>query len=165
MTDGTVMLKRCLECESANEPGDPICTGCGHAEFSPPEPAAIDLCCDHCGNVAVESPKGIFHEDMADKCVSCGFPGQVHVNEGDAYWSSNQDDWHVRCEKDKCEECNEANRDEVTYLRELVVAMLPILEDYTLPALSAGTELCAQATKLRKEILDKYGFMYAGTKP
>lgn len=115
----TATLKRCLECACANEPGEPICTGCGHAEFSPPRPTATDLCCDHCGDVAVESPTGIFHEDMADKCVSCGFPGQAHVDEGDAYWSSDRDNWCARCESDNCSECGGANRDEAEYLRGL----------------------------------------------
>jgi hypothetical protein len=158
MTEQTVQLKRCAECDSANEPDANVCDGCGHMEFLDPEPAGTELECNHCGDVAVESPKGLFHEDMADKCVSCGFPGQVHVDEGDAHWASNQDDWHVRCEKDKCEECSEANRDEVMYLRELVVSTLPILERY------AG-ELSADAEKARMEIMKRYGFMYAGAKP
>lgn len=164
MAEKTVMLKRCLECGSANEPDVATCDACGHGEFQNPEPARTDLECDHCGDVAVESPMGIFHEDMADKCASCGFPGQVHVSEGDAYWSS-QDDWHVRCENGECAECISADRDEVEYLRELVVATLPILEDYVAPVMSVPKEQCAEAAKLRKEILGRYGFMYAGTKP
>lgn len=162
MSEMTAMLKRCLECESANEPDATICDACGHTEFQPPEPAGTELCCDHCGDVAVESPTGIFHEDMADKCKSCGHLGQVHVGEAGVYWSTNQDDWYVRCESDKCPECISADRDEVAYLRELVVATLPILEDYAATVMSATKEQCAQAAKLRKEILGRYGFMYAG---
>lgn len=70
-----------------------------------------ELCCDHCGDAAVESRTGIFYEGMAEKCASCGHPGQVHADEADVYWSINQDDWHARCERGDCRECDEASRD------------------------------------------------------
>lgn len=151
MGNAAVMLKRCHECGSANEPADERCDACGHDGFSAPEEAATELDCCHCGADAVESPSGIFHEDMASKCASCGHPGAVHVEDGCAYFTPS-DEWHVRCESDDCHDCHSLDRDEVEYLRELVVATLPILE---------GSEADG-AKKLWAEILDRYGFMYAG---
>jgi uncharacterized protein CbrC (UPF0167 family) len=129
MAEETVMLKRCAECESANEPDETTCEACGSTEFENPEAAGTELDCDHCGDVAVESPKGIFHEDMADKCVSCGYPGQVHVDDGNAYWSTSQEFW-TYCEKDDCTECGELAREDVENLRDMLWDVHPILEEY-----------------------------------
>lgn len=108
-------IKRCVECGSINELGDAICSGCGHTEFEQPDSVSTYLECDHCGDVAVESATGIFHEDMADKCESCGHPGQVNVGESDCCWlpSDSATDF---CANNACDECGELARKETARL-------------------------------------------------
>lgn len=68
------------------------------------------LDCDHCGDTAIESDHGLFGEDDGEKCMSCGYPGSVRIEEnfGDgpetAYWSS-YDDGNSKCNNHSCEDC------------------------------------------------------------
>lgn len=54
--------------------------------------------CDWCGYVAVVGEVGnMFSEDMADACLSCGFPGFVSIDDADddnvtASWVTRDDD-------------------------------------------------------------------------
>ena len=41
------------------------------------------LACDHCGGAAITSPNGLFNERSSDRCASCGYPGDVVVEESD----------------------------------------------------------------------------------
>lgn len=69
--------------------------------------------CGHCGGVAVESDKdGLFGEDMAGPCLTCGFPGHIVVTEayedddspGHAAWSEDYDE-NARCNEAACVIC------------------------------------------------------------
>jgi len=72
------------------------------------------LCCDHCGDVAIEfraPAHGVdfWHLDDGDggQCASCGYPGQVMVDDGgerDSYcrWAIDED---ARCTRPECDEC------------------------------------------------------------
>lgn len=69
----------------------------------------IYLECDHCGGEAVTSATGLFSEDMATKCDSCGFPGSVHIDDQDeanvtAWWGCSEDAAAV-CNQADCAEC------------------------------------------------------------
>ena len=76
----------------------------------------VTLECDHCGGVAVESKTGLFGEDMASKCMSCGMPGGVSIQESyddaddadgaEAYWLSSESNEAV-CDDPSCGLCKE----------------------------------------------------------
>jgi hypothetical protein len=77
-------------------------------------PASLE--CSHCGDVAIESPDGLFGEGDGGACMTCGHPGHVNVDivldecedEGDdepravAYWSVSDEG---RCKVAGCDEC------------------------------------------------------------
>lgn len=69
---------------------------------------ADTLDCCHCGDVAVTSETGRFGEGDADRCETCGIPGQVIVDEPDddgnasAHWYESEDG---RCNQADCSEC------------------------------------------------------------
>lgn len=73
--------------------------------------------CNHCGDVAVESDeKGLFWEDMADRCVSCGMPGHVSLDDWREYEAPAACSWTVDddlgvCTRPDCEECREAREE------------------------------------------------------
>ena len=75
-----------------------------------PKPATLD--CSHCGDVAIESPDGLFGEDDGEACMTCGHPGHVNGEESDeegedtghAYWAASDEG---RCKVAECEECAE----------------------------------------------------------
>lgn len=55
------------------------------------ESASAGLECPHCGDVAYESPSGLFGDWDGVACMSCGHPGHVSVDEDEkgeavAYW-------------------------------------------------------------------------------
>lgn len=64
------------------------------------------LHCDHCGDVAIWSDtSGLFFEDCADACDSCGIAGSISIYEDDeASWHSFENE---KCDNFNCEECNE----------------------------------------------------------
>lgn len=70
------------------------------------------LDCDHCGAEAIESADGTFGDGDGGKCMTCGFPGCVSVDDsgdmGDAtaYWSCSEADDAV-CNEADCESCEE----------------------------------------------------------
>lgn len=70
--------------------------------------SVADLECDHCGDVAIESPTGLFGDGDGGKCTTCGFPGVVSIDDaGDdatAWWNTSQEPG-ARCDLADCEEC------------------------------------------------------------
>lgn len=78
-----------------------------HSEPTTDKPERVYLYCDHCGCEAVESDADLlFSEDMGDgKCMTCGFPGSVTVDEdyGAAWYIV--DEVESKCNDPKCEEC------------------------------------------------------------
>ena len=80
------------------------------------EPATLE--CDHCGCEAIESTDGTFAENMADACMTCGFPGHVSIEESGedddegeplytATWSSTIDAGDTCSETHDCSECRD----------------------------------------------------------
>lgn len=68
--------------------------------------------CDHCGGDACTSDaRGLFHEGMADRCETCGFPGRVVIDGHDDDPDENTPSWCIsarldaRCTQLGCEEC------------------------------------------------------------
>lgn len=110
MTD-IATIKRCRECRGANEPGAAVCAGCGHDEFLAPETTDTYLACDHCGEVAIESATGVFHDGDGDECMTCGFPGGVCAHDGGASWDCSFDP-AARCDRPDCPDCGEEQGDE-----------------------------------------------------
>lgn len=65
------------------------------------------LTCGHCGDEAVESASGLFWDDEAGPCMTCGMPGHVEVGDDSARWSTDDDvDGNV-CKQADCTECRE----------------------------------------------------------
>lgn len=70
----------------------------------------LDLYCDHCGDVAITSTRGKLGVDEGGECLSCGFPGEVvidddgPVDDATADWLSSEDH-DARCTWKLCEEC------------------------------------------------------------
>ena len=75
------------------------------------------LCCDHCGDVAIEfraPAHGVdfWHLDDGDggQCMSCGYPGQVMVYDGEegdisCRWAIDEGRDDARCTRPECDEC------------------------------------------------------------
>ena len=67
--------------------------------------------CGHCGGVAIESADGLFGEDDADACASCGMPGHVSIDEDTgASWTHHDEDDDVYCNKTDCWDCDEQRK-------------------------------------------------------
>jgi hypothetical protein len=64
------------------------------------------LICNHCGCEAVYARRdGAFYEGDADRCWTCGFPGDVTVDEDEvAHWSES-DDEDDSCTRAVCNDC------------------------------------------------------------
>jgi len=140
----TVTIKRCGECENCNPTTAERCEECGSTQLTECE-ACSDLECNHCGDVAVESPTGMFHEDMADKCVSCGFPGHVSVYDGTATWVVEDDDWNARCTQPLCQDRHEYDREDLKRAVAMLHRAVPILE------LEASLDPCNDTMRARAE--------------
>ena len=57
--------------------------------------------CGYCGDDAIESEDGLFEDGAGGACKSCGFPGQVSLDDGDeenivAYWHVSEDDVKIQ---------------------------------------------------------------------
>lgn len=65
-----------------------------------PKPDYLE--CDHCGDVAVESPDGLFRDGDGDACMTCGHPGHVSVDDDGACWSVSDEG---RCKVAECVWC------------------------------------------------------------
>lgn len=64
--------------------------------------------CPHCGDVAIESPDGLFTDGDGGNCISCGYPGHVSVDDAEenarAYWSTRDLPWDI-CNSLDCIAC------------------------------------------------------------
>jgi len=77
-----------------------------------PEPVAKRdgvhwLECDHCGEAAIESVDGLYTDGDGGTCMTCGFPGQVYVDEADgAYWAVHEGgETPAVCRRPDCDDC------------------------------------------------------------
>lgn len=74
--------------------------------------------CPHCGDVAIESPDGIFRDGDGVACMSCGHPGHVSVDEDedeDTVWACVR--WQLGsgpCSNTWCHECDDRARAEAS---------------------------------------------------
>jgi len=86
------------------------------------------LPCDHCGDTAVQGKPGrnglvLFCEGDADRCESCGIPGNISVDEwdeesdgvGTAYFSVDE---AGHCTDPNCTECAELRLEQLSHLCE-----------------------------------------------
>lgn len=80
-----------------------------------------ELECDHCGDVAITHPDGMWAEDDGERCDSCGMPGSVCVGECideredgteivQVNWISSIDEGSY-CNRADCEDCAEARKE------------------------------------------------------
>lgn len=74
----------------------------------PPGPLPEDLECSHCGDTAFTSPDGLFADGDGEKCLSCGFPGHVDIEEdgSEVWWLASVED-DARCDDPECQDCHE----------------------------------------------------------
>lgn len=80
-----------------------------------------ELECDHCGEVAITHPDGMWAEDDGERCDSCGIPGSVGVGDpfdsdadGNDYvpvhWYSSIEEGSY-CNRPDCDDCAEARKE------------------------------------------------------
>lgn len=70
-------------------------------------PLSDTLDCNHCGDVAFETPGGVFVDGDGGTCLSCGMPGHVSCDAETApYWL----ELDGVCNRADCDECREQAR-------------------------------------------------------
>lgn len=104
----TTQVKFCGPCDVVLSARRKRCD-CGNEDLgATTQPASLE--CGHCGDMAIESPHGLFYEDQGEKCATCGFPGHVTVEENSAEWTLS--DWGpdpAVCKRPDCDECHEVS--------------------------------------------------------